>query len=159
MTSTYIRKIKFKFKNKCLIKKGEQEKMNPMEEFKKQLTKEIQLGKKQKILIKVLNAKDSTDIENRVALSSAKDTMSEYQVRKIETLTKCIISIDNIQLKDFPDVQNDIKNSMPIDEAIKKEILSWDNIITDKIYSYYLQFLKERNEQIDKDINFQISLS
>ena len=133
--------------------------MNPMEEFKKQLTKEIQLGKKQKILIKVLNAKDSTDIENRVALSSAKDTMSEYQVRKIETLTKCIISIDNIQLKDFPDVQNDIKNSMPIDEAIKKEILSWDNIITDKIYSYYLQFLKERNEQIDKDINFQISLS
>ena len=133
--------------------------MNPMEEFKKQLTKEIQLGEKHKMLIKVLNAKDSTDIESRVALSSAKDTMSEYQVRKIETLVKCIISIDNILLKDFPDVQNDVKNSIPVDEAIRKEILSWDNIITDKIYSYYLQFMKERNEQIDKDINFQISLS
>ena len=133
--------------------------MNPMEEFKKQLTKEIQLGEKRKMLIKVLNAKDTTDIENKVALSSAKDTMSEYQVRKIETLIKCIISINNVLLKDFPEVQSDVQNSIPVEDAIRKEILSWENSITDKIYSYYLQFMKERNEKIDKDINFQISLS
>lgn len=133
--------------------------MNPMEEFKQQQTKEIKFGENHKILIKDLNIKDIIDIERKVALNSTKDTMNEYHVRKIETLVKCIISIDNILLKDFPEIQNDIKNSLSVEDAIKKEILAWDSIITDKIYSYYLQFMKERDEQINKDINFQNSLS
>lgn len=133
--------------------------MNPMEEFKQQQTKEIKFGENHKILIKDLNIKDIIDIERKVALNSTKDTMNEYHVRKIETLVKCIISIDNILLKDFPEIQNDIKNSLSVEDAIKKEILTWDSIITDKIYSYYLQFIKERDEKINKDINFQNSLS
>lgn len=133
--------------------------MNPMEEFKQQLTKEIQFGENRKILIKDLNAQDMIDIENKVALSSAKDTMSEYQIRKIETLVKCIVSINNVLLRDFPEVKVDISNSMSEYDAIKKEILSWNNIITDKIYSYYLQFMKDNNEKVDKSINFQVSLS
>lgn len=131
---------------------------NPMEEFKKQETKEVKLGEKLVILIKDLTAKDSIEIENKVAMISAKDTMSEYQARKIETLKRCIVSINNILLKDIDNVKKDLSNSIPEDIAIQNEITSWNSIITDKIYNYYLQFLKERNEKIDKDINFQNSL-
>lgn len=133
--------------------------MNPMEEFKQQQTKEVKLGDKFTILLKDLTAKDSAEIENRVAIVSVKDTMSEYQMRKIETLKRCIVSINNVLLKDFDNVKKDLSNSISEDIAIQNEIMSWNSIITDKIYNYYLQFLKERNEKIDKDINFQNSLS
>jgi len=133
--------------------------MNPMEEFKQQQTKEVKLGDKLTILFKDLMAKDSAEIENRVAMVSVKDTMSEYQMRKIETLKRCIVSINNVLLKDFDNVKKDLSNSISEDIAIQNEIMSWNSIITDKIYNYYLQFLKERNEKIDKDINFQNSLS
>lgn len=133
--------------------------MNPMEEFKQQQTKEVKLGDKLTILLKDLTAKDSAEIENRVAMVSVKDTMSEYQMRKIETLKRCIVSINNVLLKDFDNVKKDLSNSISEDIAIQNEIMSWNSIITDKIYNYYLQFLKERNEKIDKDINFQNSLS
>lgn len=133
--------------------------MNPMEEFKQQQTKEVKLGDKLTILLKDLTAKDSAEIENRVAMVSVKDTMSEYQMRKIETLKRCIVSINNVLLKDFDNVKKDLSNSISEDIAMQNEIMSWNSIITDKIYNYYLQFLKERNEKIDKDINFQNSLS
>ena len=85
--------------------------------------------------------------------------MSEYHIRKVETLIKCLVSIDNVLLKDFPEVKTAISNSISVEDAIKQEILTWDSTITDKIYAYYLQFVKEHNDEIDKDINFQSSLS
>lgn len=130
--------------------------MNPLEDFKKPLIKEFTF-KNHKVKLKSLNSKEIEIIEeeafNELSNESEKLTYNlYYQKRKIKILSKSIISIDGIKLSHFDSIKNNLKNN-DVDFLIQKEIETWDNNVTDIIFSFFNSLMKEKT-RIKKKIDF-----
>lgn len=132
------------------------EQMNPMEEYKKPLTKEFSLGE-HKVILRTLNSKELETIEKDITFKLANfSTSAVYQIKKIEILSRSIVSIDGISLKQFENIQSEISTSENPDlqKIIRKEIESWDSTVTDIMYSYYNLLMEEKGKQFKKELDF-----
>ena len=132
------------------------EQMNPMEEYKKPLTKEFSLGE-HKVILRTLNSKELETIEKDITFKLANfSTSAVYQIKKIEILSRSIVSIDGISLKQFENIQSEISTSENPDlqKIIRKEIESWDSTVTDIMYSYYNVLMEEKGKQFKKELDF-----
>lgn len=130
--------------------------MNPMEEYKKPLTKEFSLGE-HKVILRTLNSKELETIEKDITFKLANfSTSAVYQIKKIEILSRSIVSIDGISLKQFENIQSEISTSENPDllKIIRKEIESWDSTVTDIMYSYYNLLMEEKGKQFKKELDF-----
>lgn len=132
------------------------EQMNPMEEYKKPLTKEFSLGE-HKVILRTLNSKELETIEKDITFKLANfSTSAVYQIKKIEILSRSIVSIDGISLKQFENIQSEISTSESPDlqKIIRREIESWDSTVTDIMYSYYNLLMEEKGKQFKKELDF-----
>lgn len=130
--------------------------MNPMEEYKKPLTKEFELGS-HKVILRTLNSKELEDIEKNMTFKLSNfSTSAVYQIKKNDILSKAIVSIDGTPLKSFESVLTNysMKEDEDIDRLIRKEIESWDTTVTDIIYNYYLILVEEKGKQFKKELDF-----
>ena len=113
--------------------------MNPMEEFKKNYTKEFEIQGK-KFLFRSLSTKETEQVEREIAKKSIAFTNdSIFNVRKIETLAMALVSVDGQLLKQFEDVQIGISKGGNEKELIKEEISSWEDSFTSLLFLYYLR--------------------
>lgn len=127
---------------------------NPMAEFKQSFTKEYTLHGKV-FLLKSLNTKEIEDIEITLRGKYNINSIDElnYGLQKTEILSRAILSVDGIRLSQFDSVIEDINSkNYTEEEAIKKEISSWDDTITSLLHLSYLSLIKEKDEKFKEDI-------
>lgn len=135
--------------------------MNPMEEYKKPLTKEFDLGE-HKVILRTLSSKELEDIEKEITFKLANfSTSAVYQIKKTEILSRSIVSIDGVILKHFDNVQTELSSTENVDiqKIIRKEIESWDSTVTDVLYGFFNLLLEEKGKQFKKELDFINSLS
>lgn len=131
--------------------------MNPMEEYKKPLTKEFSLGE-HKVLISALSAKELNEAEKEISFNTIKNTNNEIEFRKIAILSRSIISIDNVLIKDFDNIQLEVsKNKKDLIKAIQDELLTYDKSVINILYGFYLKTDNENDKKFQKEINFLLS--
>ena len=133
--------------------------MNPMEEFKKNFTKEFEIQGK-KFLFRSLSTKETDDIEKEVsrkAVSLSDD--SKFNTRKVETLASSLVSVDGILLKQFEEIQLAVSKGGNEKEEIKKMLGELDESFTNLLFLFYLEMVKEKDEKYKKDAEFLDSLN
>lgn len=119
--------------------------MNPLEDFKKPLIKEFTLGN-HKVKLRTLNSKEFEIISEK---------SNNIALNKINILSKSLISVDDVDIKNFDSVKEEVNNNSDIDKAIVKEIESWDSVTTDILYNYFNLLMKEKSGKSKKEINFK----
>lgn len=130
--------------------------MNPMSEYKKSLTKEFNLGE-HKVIMRSLTSKELEDIEKAITFKITNFSNSAiYQIKKIEILTRSIVSVDGIAIRQFEEVQNEISKTENPDliAIIRKEIESWDNSATDVLYGFFNSLMEEKAKEYKKELDF-----
>ena len=133
--------------------------MNPMSEFKKSYTKSYNIQGKE-FLFRSLSTKESADVEKEVARQSVSlSDDSKFSTRKIETLAKCLVSVDGTPLNKFEDIQVEASKGKDEKELIKEEISSWEDSFTTLLYLFYLEMLKEKDSKYQKETEFLNSLN
>lgn len=133
--------------------------MNPMSEFKKSYTKSYNIQGKE-FLFRSLSTKESADVEKEVARQSVSiSDDSKFNTRKIETLAKCLVSVDGTPLNKFEDIQVEVSKGKDEKELVKEEISSWEDSFTTLLYLYYLEMLKEKDSKYQKETEFLNSLN
>lgn len=130
--------------------------MNPMADYKKSLTKEFNLGE-HKVIMRSLTSKELEDIEKAITFKITNFSNSAiYQIKKIEILTRSIVSVDGIAIRQFEEVQNEISKTENPDliAIIRKEIESWDNSATDVLYGFFNSLMEEKAKEYKKELDF-----
>lgn len=69
---------------------------------------------------------------------------------KIDLLADGLKAVDGFNLKDFSNIKEEVDKGINEEEAIKKEIDSWDSKITDILFNKFISLLQKYNE-IDFD--------
>ena len=133
--------------------------MNPMQEFKKNFSKEYDI-QNHKFLLRSLSTKEANEIEKSVARQTVSlNDDSKFNTRKIETLAKCLVSVDGTPLNKFEDIQVEVSKGKDEKELVKEEISSWEDSLTTLLYAYYLEMLKEKDSKYQKETEFLNSLN
>ena len=133
--------------------------MNPMQEFKKNFSKEYDI-QNHKFLLRSLSTKEVNEIEKSVARQTVSlNDDSKFNARKIETLAKCLVSVDGTPLNKFEDIQVEVSKGRDEKELVKEEISSWEDSATTLLYLYYLEMLKEKDSKYQKETEFLNSLN
>lgn len=133
--------------------------MNPMEEFKKNFTKEFEIQGK-KFLFRSLSTKETDDIEKEVARKAVSlSDDSKFNTRKVETLASSLVSVDGILLKQFEEIQLAVSKGGNEKEEIKKMLGELDESFTNLLFLFYLEMVKEKDEKYKKDAEFLDSLN
>lgn len=65
---------------------------------------------------------------------------------KIDLLADGLKAVDGFNLKDFSNIREEIDKGINEEEAIKKEIDSWDSKITDILFNKFISLLQKYNE-------------
>lgn len=127
-----------------------------MADYKKSLTKEFNLGE-HKVIMRSLTSKELEDIEKAITFKITNFSNSAiYQIKKIEILTRSIVSVDGIAIRQFEEVQNEISKTENPDliAIIRKEIESWDNSATDVLYGFFNSLMEEKAKEYKKELDF-----
>ena len=133
--------------------------MNPMEEFKKNYTKEYEIQGK-KFLFRSLSTRETDEIEKEVARKTVSLTDdSKFNTRKIETLASALVSVDGILLKQFDEVQIAVSKGGNEREEIKKVLGDLDESFTSLLFLFYLEMLKEKDKRFEADAKLLESLN
>lgn len=133
--------------------------MNPMEEFKKNYTKEYEIQGK-KFLFRSLSTRETDEIEKEVARKTVSLTDdSKFNTRKIETLASALVSVDGVLLKQFDEVQIAVSKGGNEREEIKKVLGDLDESFTSLLFLFYLEMLKEKDKRFEEDTKFLESLN
>ena len=133
--------------------------MNPMEEFKKNYTKEFEIQGK-KFLFRSLSTKETDDIEKEVARKAVSlSDDSKFNTRKVETLASSLVSVDGILLKQFEEIQLAVSKGGNEKEEIKKMLGELDESFTNLLFLFYLEMVKEKDEKYKKDAEFLDNLN
>lgn len=103
--------------------------VNPLTAFKNSLLKEVE----------VFGKKFTFDPSIKIKSTN-----------KIDLLTDGLKAVDGFNLKDFSNIREEIDKGINEEEAIKKEIDSWDSKITDVLFNKFISLLQKYNE-IDFD--------
>ncbi len=128
--------------------------LNPMSEFKEAYTKVYDIQGK-KMVFRTLSSKEQEAAEKSVfAKSIGINDDSQYNTRKIEVLSRALVSVDSVMLKNFPEVQAKVSKGEDLLEAIKSEISEWDDTLTTLLYSYYLKMRDEKDQKYKKELDF-----
>lgn len=128
--------------------------MNPMQEFKKNFSKEYDI-QNHKFLLRSLSTKEANEIEKSVARQTVSlNDDSTFNTRKIETLAKCLVSVDGTPLNKFEDIQVEVSKGKDEKELVKEEISSWEDSFTTLLYLFYLEMLKEKDSKYQKETEF-----
>ena len=115
--------------------------MNPMQEFKKNFTKEYQI-QGHTFLLRSLSTKEANEIEKAVARQTVSiNDDSTFNTRKIETLAVALVSVDGTPLNKFEDIQIEISKGGNEKELIRAEIENWDDSFSSLLYLFYLDLL------------------
>ena len=125
---------------------------NPMAEFKKSYTKEFDVGGRTFVL-RSLSTGEVEDIEatlRRKYGSSDTDSLSQ-PLQKTEVLCRAIVSVDGIPIRQFDTVIAD-SGSMSEEDAVRKEVSSWDDTVTAMLHLCYLSLIKEKDERFRDDV-------
>ena len=133
--------------------------MNPMEEFKKNYTKEFEIQGK-RFLFRSLSTKETDDIEKEVARKAVSlSDDSKFNTRKVETLASSLVSVDGILLKQFEEIQLAVSKGGNEKEEIKKMLGELDESFTNLLFLFYLEMVKEKDEKYKKDAEFLDNLN
>ena len=128
--------------------------MNPMQEFKKNFTKEYEIAN-HKFLFRSLSTKESNEIEKAVARQTVSlNDDSTFNTRKIETLAVALVSIDGTPLNKLEDIQIGISKGENEKELIKAEIESLDDSFSSLLYLYYLDLLKLKDKKYESEAKY-----
>ncbi len=131
-----------------------------MNEFKKTFTKTYNIQNKN-FLFRSLSTKEVSDIEKEV--TKVRFTLNNedecFTTRVIETLARCLVSVDGTQLNKIEDVQVDISKGKNELDSIKAMIGELDSSFTTLLYLYYLEMLKEKDSKYQKETEFLNSLN
>lgn len=103
--------------------------VNPLTAFKNSLLKEVE----------VFGKKFTFDPSIKIKSTN-----------KIDLLADGLKAVDGFNLKDFSNIKEEIDKGINEEEAIKKEIDSWDSKITDILFNKFISLLQKYNE-IDFD--------
>ena len=103
--------------------------VNPLTAFKNSLLKEVE----------VFGKKFTFDPSIKIKSTN-----------KIDLLADGLKAVDGFNLKDFSNIREEIDKGINEEEAIKKEIDSWDSKITDILFNKFISLLQKYNE-IDFD--------
>ena len=107
-----------------------------------------------------MSTKESAEVEKEVARQSISlSDDSKFNTRKIETLAKCLVSVDGTPLNKFEDIQVEVSKGKDEKELVKEEISSWEDSLTTLIYLFYLEMLKEKDSKYQKETEFLNSLN
>jgi hypothetical protein len=128
--------------------------MNPMQEFKKNFTKEYSI-QGHTFLFRSLSTKESNEVEKAVARQTVSiNDDSTFNTRKIETLAVALVSVDGTPLNKFEDIQVEVSKGGNEKELVKAEIESWDDSFSSLLYLYYLDLLKQKDAKYEKEAKF-----
>lgn len=128
--------------------------MNPMQEFKKNFSKEYNI-QNHKFLLRSLSTKEANEIEKSVARQTVSlNDDSTFNTRKIETLAVALVSVDGTPLKQFEDIQIEISKGGNEKDLIKAEIESWDDSFSSLLYLFYLDLLKQKDAKYEKEAKY-----
>ena len=128
--------------------------MNPMQEFKKNFSKEYDI-QNHKFLLRSLSTKEANEIEKSVARQTVSlNDDSTFNTRKIETLAVALVSVDGTPLKQFEDIQIEISKGGNEKDLIKTEIESWDDSFSSLLYLFYLDLLKQKDAKYEKEAKY-----
>lgn len=128
--------------------------MNPMQEFKKNFSKEYDI-QNHKFLLRSLSTKEANEIEKSVARQTVSlNDDSTFNTRKIETLAIALVSVDGTPLKQFEDIQIEISKGGNEKDLIKAEIESWDDSFSSLLYLFYLDLLKQKDAKYEKEAKY-----
>lgn len=119
--------------------------MNPLDEYKKSSVENFNLGT-HIVKIKTLSYNETKFIEE------AKNAIDS----KIRTLAKAIISVDNVELKDFDSViQSQKENKLTIEQSICQEIGSWDSNAIEVLYGFFvaLTYRHRKEKAVNKNLS------
>lgn len=103
--------------------------VNPLTAFKNSLLKEVE----------VFGKKFTFDPSIKIKSTN-----------KIDLLADGLKAVDGFNLKDFSNIREEIDKGINEEEAVKKEIDSWDSKITDILFDKFISLLQKYNE-IDFD--------
>lgn len=103
--------------------------VNPLTAFKNSLLKEVE----------VFGKKFTFDPSIKIKSTN-----------KIDLLANGLKAVDGFNLKDFSNIKEEVDKGINEEEAIKKEIDSWDSKITDVLFNKFISLLQKYNE-IDFD--------
>ena len=103
--------------------------VNPLTAFKNSLLKEVE----------VFGKKFTFDPSIKIKSTN-----------KIDLLADGLKAVNGFNLKDFSNIREEIDKGINEEEAIKKEIDSWDSKITDILFNKFISLLQKYNE-IDFD--------
>lgn len=128
--------------------------MNPMQEFKKNFTKEYSIAG-HTFLFRSLSTRESNEIEKAVARQTVSlNDDSTFNTRKIETLAVALVSIDGTPLNKLEDIQIGISKGENEKELIKAEIESLDDSFSSLLYLYYLDLLKLKDKKYESEAKY-----
>ena len=99
--------------------------VNPLTAFKNSLLKEVE----------VFGKKFTFDPSIKIKSTN-----------KIDLLADGLKAVDGFSLKDFSNIKEEIDKGINEEEAIKKEIDSWDSKITDILFNKFISLLQKYNE-------------
>ena len=99
--------------------------VNPLTAFKNSLLKEVE----------VFGKKFTFDPSIKIKSTN-----------KIDLLADGLKAVDGFNLKDFSNIKEEIDKGINEEEAIKKEIDSWDSKITDILFNKFISLLQKYNE-------------
>ena len=99
--------------------------VNPLTAFKNSLLKEVE----------VFGKKFTFDPSIKIKSTN-----------KIDLLADGLKAVDGFNLKDFSNIREEIDKGINEEEAIKKEIDSWDSKITDILFDKFISLLQKYNE-------------
>lgn len=99
--------------------------VNPLTAFKNSLLKEVE----------VFGKKFTFDPSIKIKSTN-----------KIDLLADGLKAVDGFNLKDFSNIREEIDKGTDEEEAIKKEIDSWDSKITDILFNKFISLLQKYNE-------------
>lgn len=99
--------------------------INPLTAFKNSLLKEVE----------VFGKKFTFDPSIKIKSTN-----------KIDLLADGLKAVDGFNLKDFSNIREEIDKGVDEEEAIKKEIDSWDSKITDILFDKFISLLQKYNE-------------
>ena len=99
--------------------------VNPLTAFKNSLLKEVE----------VFGKKFTFDPSIKIKSTN-----------KIDLLADGLKAVDGFNLKDFSNIREEIDKGINEEEAIKKEIDSWDSKITDVLFNKFISLLQKYNE-------------
>ena len=99
--------------------------VNPLTAFKNSLLKEVE----------VFGKKFTFDPSIKIKSTN-----------KIDLLADGLKAVDGFNLKDFSNIREEIDKGINEEEAIKKEIDSWDSKITDILFNKFISLLQKYNE-------------